>query len=209
MEFPDLVRNVDIAKDVPAAFLVHPLVRDVRLVGSRATGDAGPLSDWDFRVESADLTVIKTALPDLAARLNPLVKQWDRLARSATYMLILPGAIKVDVLLDEPHDPEPPWSVRSETLRPIDGHFWDWTLWLAGKRLKGDVELVTAEMDKMLAHLLSPMGVVEAPGSLEEAVEMYRDARELQEARLGAVVDRALEREVAGLLRRHGFQLLF
>lgn len=160
-------------------------------------------------MESADLAAVKSALPDLAARLNPLVQQWDRLARSATYMLILPGAIKVDILLDEPHDPEPPWSVRSETLEGIDAHFWDWALWLAGKRLKGEVALVTAEMEKMLVHLLSPLGVEEAPGSLEQALEVYRQARDLQETRLGAVVDRALEREVAGLLRRHGFQLRF
>ena len=38
------MRTMDMAKHVPAALLAHPLVRDVRLVGSRATGDAGPFA---------------------------------------------------------------------------------------------------------------------------------------------------------------------
>ena len=30
---------------------------------------------------------------------------------------------------------QPPWRLSAETLAPIDGHFWDWTLWLGGKAL--------------------------------------------------------------------------
>ena len=73
------------------------------------------------------------ALPELVAPLEPLAQQWDRLSPHACYMLMLRGIGKVDLIFDEPWESSPPWEVSAETLRGIDDHFWDWTIWLAAK----------------------------------------------------------------------------
>ena len=87
-------------------------------------------------------------------------------------------------------------------LEGIDRHFWDWILWLASKREKGQDELVRRELAKMSEHLLRPLGVDRVPGSIEAALETYRFARDRRERELGVEVSRRLEREVLPALRR-------
>jgi len=89
-------------------------------------------------------------------------------------------------------------------LASIDGHFWDWTLWLGGKTLRGERQLVTDELAKMHGFLLAPLGVASAPASLNEAVASYRRARALAMDTLGVVVHQELGRQVSEALQRHG-----
>ena len=152
-----------------------PLVRSIEFVGSRAEGRATPLSDWDFAVEADDFGALARQLPCVVEPLAPLAQQWDPLSTTDTcYMLMLPGAVKVDLIFDRPHEPEPPWTVSDETLPRIDHHFWDWTLWLGGKQAAGRHELVATELRKLHRHLLAPLGVVQPPTSLPEAIAQYR-----------------------------------
>jgi hypothetical protein len=172
-------------------------VRSVELIGSRAEGTAGEFSDWDFSVKVDDFDAVKAALPARLAPLDALAELWDRLSEHWTYMLILEGATKVDLLfLDRPHALEPPWIPGPETLRPIDDHFWDWLIWLRSKQARGKSELLTAELEKMWRHLLGPLGVAQPPGSLDAALSSYLDARGAAERRFGVEVSRRLEREV-------------
>jgi predicted nucleotidyltransferase len=172
------------------------------LVGSRATGTPVPLSDWDFVVRADDLHAVATDLPTLAADLEPLAAQWDRLGppEYSCYMLMLPGPAKVDLIVHVPHELEPRWEVTGATLDGIDRHFWDWTLWLASKRQRGETALVAEQLELMSEHLLRPLGVAEVPGSIEEAVAAYRGARDRREAQFGVAVSRRLEREVLRVL---------
>jgi hypothetical protein len=187
----------DVAALVGAALLTHPQVRAVELIGSRAAGLAGPLSDWDFRVEVDDFAVIAAELPRLISPLEPLAAQWDRLSAHQCYMLMLAGPAKVDLLfLDQPHRPEPPWVARPQTLRGIDEHFWDWVLWLAAKQQGGNDDLVGRELTRMQHHLLGPIGVGHAPMSLQAAVAAYRPAHDRLAARFGVRVPRRLEQAV-------------
>ena len=177
-------------------------MRSIALVGSRATGQAGPDSDWDFRVEARDFAAVAAALPSLLAPLEPLAQQWDRLSDEQCWMLILRGPVKVDLIFpEEPHVHEPPWVPSAENLGAIDAHLWDWLLWLRGKERSGKEELVAAELEKLFVHLLRPLGVERVPSSVAEAVELYRPARDAAAARLGGVVPAALETEVARALR--------
>jgi hypothetical protein len=193
----------DIAVLVEATLLSHPHIREVHLVGSRAAGTAVPLSDWDFAVESDDFAGVAADLPDLVSRLEPLAQQWDRLSPHQCFMLILAGPAKIDLLfLDQPHEPEPPWEARPETLAGIDEHFWDWALWLAAKQQAGRNELVRKELHKMAGHLLGPLGVRPIPGSVAAAVASYRGARDELESRFGVHVSQRLEREVLPALSR-------
>lgn len=185
----------------------YPAIRSVRLVGSRERGDAKELSDWDFAVETDDFQAVARAIPALVASLRPLAQQWDRLSQWGTYMLILPGAAKVDLLFNHEHTLEPPWEVGAETLEGVDSHFWDWILWLAAKHFSGKYELVRPEFAKMSAHLLRPMGVAETPHSIENAIELYTAAREALEKRFRVHVRRILEREVRRTLRRSGYNV--
>lgn len=158
-------------------------------------------SDWDFAVTTTDFSAVAPALPELLAPLEPLAQQWDRLSERFCWMLMLRGPTKVDLIfVEEPHAPEPPWELSAENLDSMDAHFWDWMLWLRGKRAKGETELVADELRKLFVHLLSPLGVSEIPSSISEAVSRYRDAREVTERRLGRHVQRALEHEVAPAL---------
>jgi hypothetical protein len=187
----------DLPALVVATLLSHPHIREVHLVGSRATGTAVPLSDWDFTVASDDFAVVAADLPDLSSGLAPLVQQWDRLSPHQCFMLILTGPTKIDLLfLDQPHELEPAWEARRDTLPGIDQHFWDWTLWLAAKDQAGKSDLVRSELQKMAGHLLGPVGVQGIPESVEAAVASYRRARNELESRLGVHVSRRLEREV-------------
>jgi hypothetical protein len=188
---------------VKAALLPHPHVRTVELVGSRATGSPTRLSDWDFEVMTDGFEVVARELPAVVAELEPLAQQWDRISEYPCYMLMLIGPVKVDLIFPgEPYESLPPWRVSAETLEGIDRHFWDWILWLASKREKGQYELVRRELVKMSEHLLRPLGADRVPGSIEAALESYRLARDRRERELGVEVSRGLEGEVLPALRR-------
>src|SRR4029453_14114288 len=187
----------DIAAVVEEALLPHPGIRAVELVGSRADGSATRLSDWDFVVVTDRFDQVARALPGLVAVLDPLAQQWDRISAYPCYMLMLAGPVKVDLIFpDEPYESLPPWTVTAETLDGIDQHVWDWILWLASKREKGQDELVGRELAKMRDHLLRPLGVDRVPSSIEAAVERYRSARDEREREFGVEVSRRREREV-------------
>jgi predicted nucleotidyltransferase len=190
---------------VAAALASQPVVLRVELVGSRARGDATALSDWDFRIDTTDGAKLAHDLPSLAAALDPLVAQWDRLTERATYMLVLPGAIKVDLFPgDERRAIEPPWEPGPANLVAIDAHFWDWTLWLGGKLLAGKTDVVADELTKMHRHLLGPLGLPEPPPTVDNAVAEYRLARDRHAREWGISVPRRLGDEVATALARHG-----
>lgn len=197
--------DAGLTERLAAALGKHPAVRSVTLVGSRAGGEATELSDWDFTVETRDFRAVAEALPSLVAPLEPLAQQWDRLSAEQCYMLMLRGAIKVDLIFDEPHEPEPPWEVSAETLRGIDDHFWDWTIWLAAKDRAGKRDLVESELRKMHAHLLAPLGVEGVPASIADAAAVYATARAEVEARLAMAVPRTVEDEVRALLAASGY----
>jgi Nucleotidyltransferase domain len=198
-----VVDDRDLAASVEAALLPHPHVRDVELVGSRATGSPTPLSDWDFAVTTDRFDAVARELPSLVAGLEPLAQQWDRISEYPCYMLMLIGPVKVDLIFPgEPYESLPPWTVSAETLEGIDRHFWDWILWLASKREKGQDQVVGRELAKMSVHLLRPLGVDRVPGSIEAALESYRFARDRRERELGVEVSRGLEGEVLPALRR-------
>jgi Nucleotidyltransferase domain len=198
-----VVDDRDLAASVEAALLPHPHVRDVELVGSRATGSSTPLSDWDFAVTTDRFDAVARELPSLVAGLEPLAQQWDRISEYPCYMLMLIGPVKVDLIFPgEPYESLPPWTVSAETLEGIDRHFWDWILWLASKREKGQDQVVGRELAKMSVHLLRPLGVDRVPGSIEAALESYRFARDRRERELGVDVARGLEGEVLPALRR-------
>jgi hypothetical protein len=187
---------VELAVRVPGALLRHGTVEKVELVGSRAAGTAVTLSDWDFLVETNDFDAVAQALPQLVEPLRPLARQWDPLGEHPCYMLMLTGAIKVDLIFDRPHEPAPPWVVTAETLPRIDAHFWDWVLWLGAKRAAGKHALIESELDKLSAHILAMLGVEERLVSLEDAVGRYRPALRDAEERLGVRVSPRVGAEV-------------
>jgi len=187
----------DIVAMVEAVLLSHPGIQAVELVGSRADDSATRLSDWDFIVVTDRFGEVARVLPRLIAELEPLAQQWDRISEYPCYMLMLIGPVKVDLIFPgEPYESLPPWTVSAETLEGIDRHFWDWILWLASKREKGRDELVRRELVKMTEHLLRPLGVDRVPGSIEDALDSYRFARDEREREFGLEVSRRLEREV-------------
>jgi hypothetical protein len=189
---------VDLAERIVANVAPHPAVRSIRLVGSRAEGRAGELSDWDFLVEANDFADLAGALPRLLSPLDPLAQQWDRLSSEYCWMLILRGPTKVDLIFpDEPHTNEPPWQPSDHNLDAIEAHFWDWMLWLRGKETGGKADLVERELDKLFDHLLGPLGVERRPSSIADAIARYRAARDRAERRFGVVVRRDLEDAVA------------
>jgi hypothetical protein len=140
----------------------------------------------------------------LLASLTPLAQQWDRLSPTHCWMLVVPGPVKLDLIFDEPHLAEPPWRPEASNLAAIDAHFWDWTVWLLAKHVKGRSELVATELGKLSDHVLEPMGVAVRPASLGAAVASYLAARARLERALGVTVPRALEREVVRVLRENG-----
>ena len=146
---------------------------------------------------------MRDALPTLVAPLEPVVEQWDRLSEEASYyMLLLPDGVKVDLVFDVPPVLEPPWDVSAETLRGIDAHFWDWILWLGGKQLGGNDDLVRFTLDRLMyEHLLQPLGVRRPPATIAEAVDAYRGARDNRERELGVSVPRAAEDAVVRRIR--------
>ena len=145
-------------------------------------------------------------MPELVRPLEAISQQWDRLASNATYMLMLPGGVKVDLIFASANVPLPAWQLSRETIGGIDSHFWDWIIWLASKDPRGREELVREEFEKMSNHLLRPMGIAETPADVGEAVRLYREARSGREAEMEVRVDRSLEQNVTGALRRGGYR---
>jgi hypothetical protein len=188
---------VDLGTGIPKLLRRHPSVRHVELVGSRARGAPTALSDWDFGVETDDLAALKPALPGLVAPLEPLAEQWDPLGEPPSYMLVVRGPVKIDLIFFQETVPHrPPWRVGPDTLVALDAHFWDWILWLAAKRARGREELVRDELKKMHGFLLGPLGVDAAPATIEEAAGAYLSVSGEAERRLGMEVPRALRDEV-------------
>jgi hypothetical protein len=186
--------------DVIGVLASDTRISTVKLTGSRARGQATPLSDWDFAVTTPSFEDVRDALPETVRPLHPVVAQWDRLSRTWCYMLILPGPAKVDLLFSHPHQPAGPWQVNASTLARIDGHFWDWALWLRSKLAAGRHDVLASELGKLHEHLLCPMGVTSAPASLSEAVTAYLPARETWERQLGLHVSRNAETTVTPVL---------
>jgi hypothetical protein len=179
----------------------NPAVRQVRLVGSRASGTATAASDWDFAVDTDDFEDVAREIGALLAEFQPLAQQWDRLSDTHCWMAIVPGPTKLDFIFAGPHESEPSWHPDGSNLTAIDDHFWDWTLWLHSKQAKHDDELVATELAKMFEHLLQPMGVEARPLSLPAAVASYLDARDRLERDFGVAVPRTLGQEVARAIR--------
>jgi predicted nucleotidyltransferase len=196
---------VDISARVTEVLAPSPLVVRVDLVGSRARGEATALSDWDFRIDTANGAALAGVLPTLVEPLEPLAAQWDRLTRRATYMLMLPAAVKVDLFpADELRAIQPPWEPTASNLVAIDAHFWDWVLWLGGKVLAEKSGVVSEELGKLHRNLLGPLDVTSPPATVEQAVTEYRDARNRLERRWEMSVPRRVGDEVAFALVRHG-----
>lgn len=177
-----------------------PGIDRVELVGSRARGDALPQSDWDFKIVTSVFADVRERLPVAAARLRPVVAQWDRLSATWCYMLILAGPAKVDLIFSQPHTRQPAWQVSAATLPGIDDHFWDWLLWLSAKQQAGKLDLVAAELAKLHEHLLAPLGVTARPATLDQAIASYRAARQRWEQQLHCQIPRAAEQAVTPAL---------
>ena len=197
---------MDIITDVTRALGAHPSIRTVRLAGSRRRNAQTVLSDWDFVVETDDFAAVARDLPELVRPLDPLAAQWDPYADIVCYMLILPGAEKVDLLFpDHPRAWSGAWVAGSGTLVAIDKHFWDWILWLAQKAEHGERALLRDRLRDMHRLMLGPLGVDEPPHTIDDAIGTYLRARETNERRFGVRVDRRLGEEVLSRLRRHGY----
>jgi hypothetical protein len=197
--------DAPVADRVRAALLVHPHVRAVTLVGSRASGTPVPLSDWDLEVDVDDLDLVEPDLPSLVAVLSPIAEQWDPLGPEdyRCYMLMLAGPTKVDLIFPgTPHGPSPAWEPGPETLGAIDRHFWDWILWLAAKEQAGRRTLVDEQLELLHTYLLGPMGVRTIPRSIADVTRAYLEARVRQEARFDVKVPRRLQDEVLPVLPR-------
>ena len=173
----------------------------VRLVGSRAAGTATEFSDWDFAVETDDFPAVAVDIGSVLAPRQALAQQWDRLSETHCWMVILPGAVKLDFIFREPHRVEPAWRPDAHNLAAIDRHFWDWALWLRSKQATARHELVARELEKMFDHILEPMGVDAVPASLVAAIARYLVARDRLEREFRVLVPRDLEHEVGAALR--------
>lgn len=182
-----------------------PGVHGVKLAGSGAAGDRTSLSDWDFELDVEDEGVLD-ALERALQRLPVLALFWDPLSARANLIVIMDGPIKVDVIVADRHNPHPVsrWTVTAETLSQIDDHFWDWTLWLGAKQLRGQADLVGTELDKMWDALLEPMGALRPPRGIAEAIGAYVVARGERERELGVRLNHQLEHQVRGALVEHG-----
>lgn len=180
------------------------VISSVVLGGSRAQGTATELSDWDLYVEG-DPDGMMVEIPALVASFQPLAAFWEPLSEQAGYMVVMDGPTKVDIFaVGANRQIQPPWVLAADTLPSIDGHFWDWILWLGGKMLRDERRLVADELVKMHGFLLRPMRVPFAPASLAEAVASYRQARAGAEEALGVVVPQELDNQVAEALQRQG-----
>jgi hypothetical protein len=197
-------REPDVVTSVRDSLGRSDVVSSVVLGGSRARGTATALSDWDLYLEG-DPEGLVEEIPELVAPCGPLAAFWEPLSERAGYMVVMDGPVKVDIFPIGASRPiQPPWRVSADSLASIDGHFWDWILWLAGKALRGERTRVADELTKMHGFLLAPLGIGSVPGSLDEAVASYQRARAQAADALGVVVRQELGRQVSRQLRRHG-----
>jgi deazaflavin-dependent oxidoreductase (nitroreductase family) len=182
-----------------------PGVREVRLAGSAAAGDRTALSDWDYELVVDDDAALDRLERSVRAR-TTLGVFWDPLSERANLVVLLDGPTKVDLVVPERPSPVTidAWEATAESLPQIDTHFWDWTLWLGAKHLRGRAELVTAELTKMHRALLAPLGVPAPPATIGEAVRSFVAARDSRAAELGVEIDDRLRRQVEGALAAHG-----
>ena len=158
-------------------------------------------SDWDFGLKVHDFPSFAHEIATLVAPLRPLAEQWDRLSEIRCYMLVVHGPIKVDFLFpDEPNKQSGPWRVSKDSLDHIDAHFWDWVLWLASKKFRGNLELVSTELSKLFDHILQPMLVKQAPETISDAINDYKKSRGDFEARFGISMNTELQDEVEPLV---------
>jgi nucleotidyltransferase-like protein len=195
---PDAVRAIWTALDGSR------VVSSVVLGGSRARGTATELSDWDLYLEG-DPDRLMAEIPGLVASLAPLAAFWDPLPEQVGYMVVMNGPIKVDLFpIGASRPMQPPWVLGVDSLVSIDGHFWDWTLWLGAKALRGERQRVADELAKMHRFLLAPIGVAATPASLDEAVASYQQARAKAMDTLEVSVNPELGRQVSQTLQRHG-----
>jgi hypothetical protein len=179
-------------------------VTSVTLGGSRERGGATELSDWDFYLVG-DSEAMMAEVPIVIASFGPLAAFWEPLAEEAGYMVVMDGPLKVDVFpIGGRRSIQLRWVLSAETLGQIDGHFWDWSLWLGAKTLRDERELVASELTKMHSFLLEPIGVAVAPTNLGQAIAVYLRARASAMDALGESVDPELGRQVADALQRHG-----
>jgi hypothetical protein len=203
-----LRRQPDVVAAIWEALDGSKVVSSLVLGGSRARGTATELSDWDLYLEG-DPDRMMAEIPGLVASFAPLAAFWEPLSEQAGYMVVMDGPIKVDVFpVGARRQIQPPWLLSADTVSLIDAHFWDWTLWLGGKALRGERQRVAEELAKMHGFLLAPLGVASAPASLDEAVTSYRRARARAVGVLGAVVDQELGQQVSEALQRHGLLAL-
>lgn len=182
----------------------QPGVKSAELVGSRARGDATPLSDYDF---SVDLAGGISTLPNPSATAMfdepALAELWDPLSRRSVKMFVLRGPIKVDLLFSVPNTQLPPWERRPAVLPSLDAHFWDWIFWLGSKVLHGSVDVVSSELERMQWFLLGPLGSGVPPSSIDDAVSAYLRLREEAEREFSVEVPKELGAEVMRGLRQH------
>ncbi|MFD0691411.1 hypothetical protein [Actinomadura fibrosa] len=189
-----------IAEEIAGSIRAHATVCRVELIGCRTRGPDAEPSGWDYLVTADDFGRLAADLPRLVQPHGPLAAQWDPLAEFASYLLILPGPAKVDLLFpDVPRTANPPWRVGPDTLGAIDAHFWDWTLWLLSKHPRSD--RVRGELLKMSRHILEPLGIMTVPPTLEDATSRFIRARDRLETRYGLHVPRDLERAILPLVR--------
>ncbi len=173
------------------------------LGGSRANGAATKLSDWDLYLEGEPAKLM-AEIPGLMAPLRPLGAFWEPLSEDAGYMMVMDGPVKIDLFpKGGRRSLQPPWEPASATLNGIDGHYWDWMLWLGSKALRHQDELVSDELAKMQWFLLGPLGVERTPADLRDAVALYLKARAVSSQRLRASVPEGLGRQVLTALRQH------
>jgi hypothetical protein len=198
----DTESGLDVVAAVESALSVQPAVRSLRLVGSRGEGRAHELSDWDFAVETDDFDTVAQELPRLVEPLRPLAEQWDPYSRYECYMLMLRGPVKVDLIFPaQAREWSGPWEVSASTLEAIDLHFWDWILWLEQKRRGGHRGILDTGLHDMWRLLLAPLGVLDEPRSVADALVAYLDARDALEHRYGISIPRELENEVRPVLQ--------
>jgi hypothetical protein len=181
----------------------HRAVERVEFAGSRSRGRGDDLSDWDFAVETSDFDAVAHDMADLVAPLEPLSQQWEPLGHFPAYQVLMRGPTKVEYLfLDEAQDPKPAVRPSPDTLAAINTHFWDWTWWLVTKASAGRDDLVAEHLPQLHAHLLDPMGIATAPGSIDAAIDAYVDRRDALEREYGISLPRELENEVLEGKRR-------
>jgi hypothetical protein len=174
----------------------------VRLDGSSATGDRTALSDWDFDLQLAPDVAVDT-ITDAMNDIDALAVFWDPLSRRANLIVMLDGPVKIDLIAADRPNPAPieRWSVTAKTLTHIDAHFWDWTLWLGSKHLRGETALVHDELKKMHSALLEPLGAAAPSRDITTAVDVYIEARDTRATELGASIDQRLQYQVVAALR--------